>query len=231
MALTDNLVAYYKLDESIGNSSAIDYVGTNTLTNHSGQFVPGKINNCANLSSTGYYTSVTTPVTGTSDWSFSVWYKSNVTGTFKYLFVFGNAGSVAKNTIAVWARNINTIVITDPGGGDLLSSVSSSTLDGNWHHLVVTKLVNVLSIYIDGNLDNSATVTGISLGTGTFNLGSDTSTSFRWSGYLDEFGVWSRALSTQEIQVLYHGGSGLQYPFGSVFMETRQMQPTMWKQG
>jgi hypothetical protein len=43
MALTDNLVAYYKLDESSGN--AADIVNSITLTNTSTTYGTGKINN------------------------------------------------------------------------------------------------------------------------------------------------------------------------------------------
>ena len=44
MALTDNLVSYWKLDESSGN--AADSVGSNTLTNTgTATYAAGKINN------------------------------------------------------------------------------------------------------------------------------------------------------------------------------------------
>jgi hypothetical protein len=35
------------------------------------------------------------------------------------------------------------------------------------------------------------------------------------SAFQDETGVWSRKLSSTEINQLYNGGAGLQYPFGS----------------
>ena len=48
MALTDNLVSYWKLDESSGN--AADSVGSNTLTNtNTVTYSAGKINNGADF--------------------------------------------------------------------------------------------------------------------------------------------------------------------------------------
>ena len=56
MALTDNLVSYYKLDESSGN--AADSVGSNTLTNTGTMtYGTGKINNGAVIES-GKYLSI-----------------------------------------------------------------------------------------------------------------------------------------------------------------------------
>ncbi len=45
MAITNNLISYYKLDESSGN--ATDRFGGNTLTNTSTTYSTGKINNGA----------------------------------------------------------------------------------------------------------------------------------------------------------------------------------------
>lgn len=48
MALTDNLVSYWKLDESSGNAS--DSVGSNTLTNNgTAGYASGKINNAVDF--------------------------------------------------------------------------------------------------------------------------------------------------------------------------------------
>lgn len=48
MALTDNLISYYKLDESSGNAS--DSVGSNTLTNvNSVVYATAKLNKGADL--------------------------------------------------------------------------------------------------------------------------------------------------------------------------------------
>jgi hypothetical protein len=35
------------------------------------------------------------------------------------------------------------------------------------------------------------------------------------AGTFDEIGFWSRALSSEEILMLYNGGTGLSYPFDS----------------
>jgi len=36
-----------------------------------------------------------------------------------------------------------------------------------------------------------------------------------FTGQIDDLSIWNRALSTEEMDRLYNGGNGLQYPFSS----------------
>lgn len=85
--------------------------------------------------------------------------------------------------------------------------------DGNFHHVAVTRLGNIISIYIDGLIDASDTKPGIVNSVNSPELiagkaactGVDGTLSF--TGLLDELEIFDRALSTSEIQSIVSAGS------------------------
>lgn len=79
-------------------------------------------------------------------------------------------------------------------------------------HVAGTATASTLSIYIDGQLKNTAANSGanIKTGTQTLNLGSD-GTTRRLFGNLLELAIWSRPLSANEIAELWQIGPGGMY--------------------
>src|SRR3990167_10109236 len=75
MALTDNITAYWKLDESSGN--AADSVASNTLTNtNTVGYSAGKINNAADfVGANSTYFIAGSPVAALGAKSYSFWTK------------------------------------------------------------------------------------------------------------------------------------------------------------
>lgn len=210
MALTDNLVAYWKLDESSGN--AADATGNgNTLTNTGGiTYESGKINKGArNNGSSNRLSGTITGLTSTSNntWSFQIKLNSFngyivdhlPTSNGVRFIIYGNG----TNGITIFA-NGNTINIT---GMSL----------GTFYHVVVTKNGTGWTAYLD-NVSKGTTTTGggsyinnlaFSLLSPADSFGSQPDV------VIDEFGIWDRALSAGEVSQLYNGGAGLQYPFES----------------
>lgn len=87
--------------------------------------------------------------------------------------------------------------------------------DGEWHHIVATYDKINLKVYVDGELDGTtpATQTITYVGTSCL-IGDDPiGDTTNLDGYIDEIGIWSRALTESEIDELYNGGSGKTYPF------------------
>lgn len=217
MALTDNLVSYWKLDESSGNAS--DSVGSNTLTiNGDTSYTTGKINNGARIT-----TYIGGGLSNASNLGID---GGNVTigGWFK---MDTDIASGEGNFIAQYSTGTDTgygISYYYNGGTRrigfwrLKQGVSQDqdyynvSLGTTWHFLVLTyNGTNVLG-YLDGAQVTSAS----SSGNGVVNLGSI----FRISGCknnsnFDEVGIWSRALSSTEVTELYNSGSGIQYPFST----------------
>jgi hypothetical protein len=77
-----------------------------------------------------------------------------------------------------------------------------------WHHLTFVKNQNTYSIYVNGVLDGSITDNHIMGGTSN-NLifGAQLAWPEFFKGKLDDIGIWNRALTQQEISVLYNGCS------------------------
>lgn len=76
--------------------------------------------------------------------------------------------------------------------------------DGNWHHIVMTRQVDLLSLYIDGELDNSTTCPAVPLDDSTeyFMIGASGRGDY-YEGFVDDAAVYNRALSAAEIQTHY----------------------------
>jgi len=216
MALTDNLVSYWKLDEASGN--AADSIGSNTLTNDNITYATGKINNGADLESgsTAVFTTTTTPVTGTGDKTISVWCKPES---------FNANGNVA---VAIGGQSTNNqinIGFSDNGkayanlyGGGGLARASSASSNGTWYHLVAVYKTSGFILYVNGSqvatgAANSMNVSGTN--GNIFGNYTDYDTNWGYDGLIDEVGIWSRALSSTEVTELYNSGNGNQYPFVS----------------
>ncbi len=212
MSLQSSCVAYWKLDESSGN--AADSVGSNTLTNGSVTYAAGKINNGATFT-TGL-TSTTSPISGTGAWTFSCWYKSSTTGTNKQVLLFGNSAQSAKTVIYVYTTTGNAIQL-DTAGAGLITSSNTSSLDGNYHHLVVTyDGANNFAMYIDNASVGTGSTTSMNLGSNSMSIGYDNLNSrFAWGAQLDEAGFFNAALDSTDRSTLWNGGSGIQYPFAA----------------
>lgn len=77
---------------------------------------------------------------------------------------------------------------------------SNSTFNTNtWYHLAATYDGTSMKMYINGNLDASVATTGNFTANGILYLGRNYDNSRTLNGNLDEFRVWKRALTAQEI--------------------------------
>ena len=219
MALTTNLVSYWKLDESSGN--AADSVGANTLTNTSVTYGSsyGKINNGASFNGSSSILQNTSPSgipSGSTARTVNVWIKpSAVTSTSGTYAVYWGTGA----TREVWLVGINstghpTVAVY----ADDLTSTQTLTV-GTWYMLTAVYDGNVtLSLYINGTLDSTHTLAAplnTIISAQGMALGNWAGTSDWYNGAEDEVGIWSRALTSTEVTQLYNGGAGLQYPFSA----------------
>lgn len=87
-------------------------------------------------------------------------------------------------------------------------STSGPTSLGTWNHFLIVREANTLSIYSNGSLEYSTTISGTilpnnaNLRIGGDEINSIDNTKF-WSGKLDDIGIWNRALTPEEVQELY----------------------------
>ena len=232
MALTDNLVSYWKLDESSG--TAADSVGSNTLTNNSVSFASGKINNGASFNGSSNYFSLSDPSANklplTGNATFSFWVKPAALGNEKDVL---SKYSDGKRSFQIWWNADGTMRMqtTSDGGtgtryGD--SVVWSTGLSvGVWTHVVFIYTYSTHSVKCYANGTDLGTpsgyagyATGIYNGSADFQICGVQGASNLIYGMVDEVGIWSRALTSTEVTQLYNAGAGMQPSFSTTSTAT-----------
>jgi hypothetical protein len=229
MALTDDLISYWKLDESSGNAS--DSVGSVTLTNNNTVgYATGKINNCADFGSSNSNKSLTTTnklgIDG-GEVSISAWVNCTTlpanNSDRQHAVDNGNNTSKVHYGVGVIKTSDKVHLFWNRGRSGVVDNTVLSTITpdtGTWYHLVMTYDGTDVRGYINGELDKSVA----SSGNGSGNPGEGTTigcyvsgSSEFFSGKVDEVGVWDRALSSSEVTALYNSGNGKQYPFSDAY--------------
>lgn len=236
MTLITNLTAYWKLDESSGNAS--DSVGSNTLTNNNtATYTTGKINNGITLArASTQYLSVADNAAFkfTTDFSVSVWLKVGTAPTAgQQMIIIGKDANGANNTRSYDIAYENSggtkrfVAYIFGTGYSYPSNYESRSQNydlgtGTWHLFNFTftaanSAATQMAFYIDGVLVGNGTHLD---GSGTSSVQDSTSAlqigyeSFQgaFDGMMDEFGLWSRALTAGEVTALYNNNNALAYP-------------------
>ena len=228
MALTDNLVAYYKLDESSGNASSS--VGSYTLTNTgTASYSSAKINNGIDFGTTNTtkwlnYLSGNLGITGGAC-TISGWIKLNTE------IASGNWDLInqSSTTNRVWqyieyeynggSRRLG--FYRDKGGVGAQGPTYTITLGtSTWYYITYTYDGTNVRGYVNGSLvagPTAASGNGSANATNGFSIGDRIflggALGNKASSIQDETGLWSRALSDSEISELYNSGAGLAYDF------------------
>ena len=205
MDLLTGLLAFWKLDDSLdssGNGLTLTAVG-------SPEFVSGKIGDCAGF---GVGEGLTvSPFNIGATFTVSVWAKF----------------STLENDELVWVQYIGAGVYVNTDGaaafGDLASwtasSPSGAALPNVWQHYCLVSESGRGTLYVDGGEVASESISLINLtnaGDRPFGLGGDgESSGSAVNKQIDACGVWGRALSVEEVALLFNGGAGVEYPFGT----------------
>lgn len=232
MALTDNLVSFWKLDEASGNNRA-DSVGSNTLLEPGTVgSATGKIGDCASFVETDHLSiadNASLSLTGSI--TICAWVNKNASlnsGSFpgivtkwahtnlrSYALMFDPSGAVGGTA--------NRFLMLGSGAGTSTDGLAVATsfgapTAGTWNFVVgfIDLDNDLIGISVnDGTVDTAAyTPSAVFDGTADFAVGQLGTSSNVWYGLIDAVGIWSRKLSTAEITELYNSGTGLEYPFG-----------------
>ena len=220
MALTDSLVAYWKMDEASG--SAIDAVdGTSTLTdNNSVGAAAGKINNGRAFTATSNHffshADSTDLSTGDISFEFTMWVKlTTEPGTMGILgqWTTGDLGYLVYYN----ADRFNWIL---GNGGSNFGNITADTFGalstGTWYFIDVwyDSGANTTNIRINDSAQDTSGTLGTAPGDSSadFRIGQNDNSNY-FDGVIDEVGFWKRLLTTEERTQLYNGGAGLAYPF------------------
>lgn len=222
MVLTDDLIAYYRLQEASG-MRADSHTAARHLTDHNstGQAL-GKIDQAAAFTraSNMYLDLADSAFSLTTDFTISAWVYREGTGADS-TFGAGVACYRTGETVGDWVLGVNDdgAVIFSHWITGVAANVSQHTTTATglstletWDHILVRRAGTTYTIWTDG-VSRAFTNGDPASGWGTlqFSIGRHyISGTYTWNGRIDCVGVWARALTDAEIAVL---ASGVEYPW------------------
>ena len=221
MALTDDLIAYWKLDTTgwvDSHTNGLDLTDVNSVANPS-----GILNNCANFAGGGkrLTRSDSSTINPTAALSASFWIKGSgsiagVTG--KWVSADGGWGIVR------WVDDDMRCYIGTTGSDYSNYGLWSGVNDGtSWFHVVLTydgsgsTNADKMKVYVNGTaktISFTGTIPGSLLDSAAnFEMGRTLAGSGvgEFGGNLDEYALWSRAITSSEVTEIYNSGSPLPY--------------------
>jgi hypothetical protein len=211
MALTDNLVASWKLSDLTDVSgNAHTLTNNNTVT-----FVTGKIGNAANLVRASNQTlSIANGSLGDLNpvgtaYSISLWFYIESIGFFEnqYLINTYSSGGYRINVSSV--AGTKTLVLTN--SGDTVSGIATGT--GAWHHIVMSvSSGGAIKYCYDGTyVEPSSSPVAPAISFEDFYIGGSAAGSAgAVNGKIDAVQFWSRTLSEAEMLESWNSGSGVE---------------------
>lgn len=220
MALIDNLVSYWMLEEPGGTRD--DSHGSNDLTEVGGPGRDtGKLGNAATFNGSANYLKIADNAdlsTGDVDFTIGGWiYLNSTSGTHDLISKYGSGSS---EYILLNAGGEFRFYVQDSSGSDGLVQASSfgTASTGTWYlvHAWHDSVNNQIGICVNaGTADTTSWTTGVRDGSNDFILGSRTSGSSHHDGRLDSCFLWKKVLSGAERTEQYNSGAGLEYPFST----------------
>ena len=210
--LFDGLVAAYSMDEASGTryTSWGEYSLTDVNTVATST---GVLGNCiTNSGATKYLTGSSNLVNYTTmTWSYWVWPATTA------IWRSGqDTGATAQRRIILqtFVTSLKVYVATNNELATVnYASVTIST--SAWNHIVITFEPTQFKIYTNGALATTKAVVISSGSTAPLSLGANGVGGNPMCGSIDEFGIWNRALTDDEIKMLFNSGRARRFPFNS----------------
>ena len=214
MALRDNLISWWSLDETSGTRN--DSHGSNHLTdNNTVLYGTGKKSNAGDFEDTNSeYLSITdgsqTGLDPSTNMTWSFWFNCEST---KNGFVIGKYAGSGQEGYAF------QVMADDAGDGirvwratDSFTLYSSTINTSTWYHCFVLKSGSTVSVYLNNSEIGTATTMTLNGTTADFRIGDlQKYAGNGFDGLIDEVAVWSRVLDSTERSQIYNSGNGLDY--------------------
>jgi hypothetical protein len=207
-AMPGEIFGWWKFDATSGTTAADSGYGGNPGTLQSGAtWVAGAISNAVHLNGTanGYASLPVGLISALNDFTISTWVKVDANATWARVFDFGSGtGSYMFLSPASGGASVRYAINSGSGEQQLNRAGNLST--GVWHHLAVTLSGSTGVLYVDGvpaNTNLSMTLDPSSLGSTTQNyIGKSQWPDPNLTGSVDDFRIYSRALSATEVAAL-----------------------------
>ena len=228
MAILDNLVSYWKLDEESGERA--DSHGSNPLSdNNTVLYDTGKIGNAANfeLDNAEYLShadNADLSFSGNDPFTIACWVNMETKDGTANRIVSKSAGEGnIEYRLSYRGDDSDAFVfeVSHDGDGSGLNRAEETTVGdpdlATWYFVVAwhDPDADVLAIQVNNNTaDTQAHANGVYDGASVFCVGIlNTGEAQGFDGLIDELGLWNRVLTAPEKTLLYNGGDGLAYPF------------------
>jgi hypothetical protein len=143
------------------------------------------------------------PTTGSQDFTISGWVKTNNTTVRKGIACWGQDNPWNSTYFYITADGYLKFDFAYNGGPQSPIFIA----DNNWHSVTITCTSGLVQLYLDGIATGTALSMSPNISGSNKALGAniDNSGSNNFVGKLDDFGIWNRALTQQEITDLYNG--------------------------
>lgn len=165
------------------------------------------------------------------DFTVAFWIRPDADSTADETILTSDSGGggtrLEVNYLGATAPKSLQVKMLDGGNNDTTLTSSSALSEDTWQHVVITRSGTTSDLYIDNDTSNGysgeTVPTGVISVADSSQVGAGTNNNF--VGWLDELGVWERALTASEIDQLHNGGSGKQSFLD--FSQTIQRKPSV----
>lgn len=225
MALDTNLQNLWNFNVASGNDT--DIISSVLATQTDITYESGKLGNCAvfNGSSSKFRLPTSFPDFGTGAFTIAVWVKRAATGANHSIFFRQDPTGGHNSIFQIVLNSSNFLQVETYRGSENTNYPLTGTTaitDTKWHHVAITTTGSggTLTMYIDGHFEASRSV-----GSANFTFNSATPAigqyyqswipdqGYYFNGRMDQYCIWTRALSADEIAQIANSGRANDYPF------------------
>lgn len=219
-SLPNNLIAYYKLNETSG--AVVDSIGGFNLTLNGTvtRAEAGKLGNCFYFSgAAGAYCSGSTPLAGKKEWTISFWVKMHRSQTADQSMISGVSTAPAFTPNIAQRSTSKVSTGWSSSAYNFTASIDAVNKDiDTWYLITQRGYLDIATdtLYYKGSINNvhqnysnqaGASFTDIQ---GTLVLGRHGNTTAPFQGWLDDIKIWDRQLTDCEINANYNSGNGVE---------------------
>jgi hypothetical protein len=220
--LLDRIQAYYPLNDTSNNIVDVTGNGRNGVNDGATPLQAGKIGTCYYFNDANFDNIyVAKGITTQTGISFTCWFNWGGDNThFNTFFLVNYQGRRIPFNWLFYGSNRINFESSNSVTGDFewIQSAIYTPPINTWVHLTITHNYNLGQIifYINGGVLSLLSYPRIKPyphNNSRYWIGSYSNYSYPFDGYLDEVGIWAKALTSADISRLYNNGDGLTYPF------------------
>jgi uncharacterized repeat protein (TIGR02543 family) len=208
-------VGHWKMNDDATNTTVVDSSGNGNdgtaQQNTSVLHTDGKINGALTFDGTTDYVDCGDIDIGTGPRTFAAWVKADSTSGVSTIIGKDTGGAT---TEAGWLYQSSSTILwklRNPAGSSIRMFTTTLTT-GGWHFLVATYDTTDMHVYFDGVLDDGpllgAVPDSVPDNSIPLQIGARGNGTYKFNGTIDNIMIFDRALTIEEIELLYNEGNG-----------------------